>query len=91
MVKDVVEDKKGNDTQFCGTHNKGSPYGTIEQNIEQKKEKIQLWLQEINGIHRYIDGKNNIYCTHDILNNVDTPKIIGKYSVQNDIYSIILE
>ena len=29
--------------------------------------------------------------THDILNNVDTPKIIGKYSIQNDIYSIILK
>ena len=82
--------QKDDQTNFCGTHIKGSPYGTITETTVKKKEKIQLWLQEINGIHRYIDDKGNIYCTNDILTNIECPKIIGKYSITNNIYNIIL-
>ena len=74
--------QKHQDTQFCGTHIKGSPYGNIEQQTnEVVKEKVQLWLQEINGISRYIDDSNNVYCTQDILSNIEHPRIIGKYNI----------
>ena len=81
--------QKHSDTQYCGTHIKGSPYGNIEQKTtEPKKEKIQIWLQEINGISRYIDDSNNVYCTQDILSKssstVTSPRIIGKYEVDDD-------
>lgn len=82
--------QKNNDTNFCGTHIKGSPYGTINQNLTKKKEKVELFLQEINGIHRYIDNDGNIYCTNDIMNNNDTPKIIGTYTILDNNYIINL-
>ena len=84
--------QKHDNTCFCGTHMKGSPYGTIEQQpVEQTTEKIQLWLQDINGISRYIDNNGNIYCTEDIMNSTSNPRTIGKYNKNdNNEYSIIL-
>ena len=64
---------------------KGANYGTTQQNTSNvKKETIQLWLQEINGISRYIDKNNNIYCMEDILNSVKEPRIIGQYGKRED-------
>lgn len=78
--------KQKNDlVSFCGTHLKGANYGTTQQNTSNvKKETIQLWLQEINGISRYIDKNNNIYCMEDILNSVKEPRIIGQYGKRED-------
>ena len=77
--------QKNDGTQFCGTHIKGAPHGTFTSNQElNKKRQINLWLQEINGIARYIDEANNIYSTPDIINKVNPPKIIGKYGIKSD-------
>ena len=78
--------KQKNDlVSFCGTHLKGANYGTTQQKEEKTKvEKIQLWLQEINGIMRYIDDSYNVYCMEDILNQVEEPRIIGTYSLRED-------
>ena len=77
--------QKHEDTQFCGTHIKGAPHGTFKSNQEvNKKKQINLWLQEINGIARYIDDNNNIYSTQDIIDKVNPPKIIGKYGIKPD-------
>ncbi len=76
--------QKNNETCFCGTHMKGSPYGTIEKdNLAPKKKKIQLWLEEINGISRYIDNEFNVYSSEDIVNANPSPRIIGKYGFDN--------
>lgn len=76
--------KEGED--FCGTHNKGTPYGVIQSdildlNILKKKE---IWVEEIKGIHYFIDDANNIYLHEDIVNNKKNPMIIGKYSINDD-------
>lgn len=77
--------QKHEDTEFCGTHMKGAPYGTIQQdNITPKKTKVQLWLEEINGISRYIDNNYNIYSSEDIKNNEATPRVIAKYGVHEE-------
>ena len=77
--------QKHDGTSFCGTHLKGANYGTIQQShIPEKHEKIQLWLQEINGISRYIDKNNNIYCTEDILNTIPNPRIIARYGIHDN-------
>ncbi len=77
--------QKGPNCLFCGTHMKGANYGTIQQsNIPHKQEKVQLWLQDINGISRYIDKNNNIYCTEDIINSCPNPRIISKYGINDD-------
>lgn len=84
--------QKHENTNFCGTHMKGSPYGTIQQKpVELTTEKLQLLLQDINGISRYIDNDGNIYCTEDIMNSSSNPRIIGKYILsENNEYSIVL-
>jgi len=77
--------QKGEGSQFCGTHIKGAPHGTFESNQQTcKKKQVNLWLQEINGISRYIDDSKNIYSTQDIINKVNPPKIIGKYGIKHD-------
>mgnify|MGYP005651782637 CR=1 FL=1 len=77
--------QKNENSCFCGTHLKGANYGTIQQTSDvQKQEKVQLWLQEINGISRYIDKNNNIYCMQDILNSYPKPRIIGKYMMNEN-------
>ena len=61
--------QKKDDSNFCGTHDKNRPHGVINDiNTEQALNKI-VWIQEINGIHYYIDDFNNIYKTEDILEN----------------------
>uniref|UniRef100_A0A6C0KN95 Uncharacterized protein n=1 Tax=viral metagenome TaxID=1070528 RepID=A0A6C0KN95_9ZZZZ len=83
--------QKTSGVMFCGTHMKGAHYGTTDQVQSNKQtETIQLWLQDINGISRYIDKNNNIYCMEDILNSVETPRIIGQYGIrENNTYFMI--
>lgn len=81
--------KKNND--FCGTHFKGTPYGTTTTTTCVKKETIKVWLQEINGISKYIDKDNNVYSTTDITNMINSPRIIGKCEMNqnNNLYYMI--
>ena len=70
---------------YCGTHIKGLPHGHVDvsENKEQKKT-IKVWQEEINGISYYIDNNNNVYDTYDIIESVETPKIISKYKTMFD-------
>lgn len=65
---------------YCGTHLKGISNGSVEETNIVQKEKIQIWIQEINGIIRHIDDKGNIYKTDDIIDRVDSPRIIATYT-----------
>ena len=82
--------KKREGYDYCGTHDKNRPHGIIEniENNVSEIKKIEVWIQEINGIMYYIDNNYNIYKTEDILSNIHNPKIIAKYSVINDNYVI---
>jgi hypothetical protein len=91
--------KKEGDT-YCGTHMKGTPHGVIteeEKKEEQKDEhgiylttkKVDVWVQEIKGIHYYIDQENNVYHPDDILSNKQYPRKIGKWTFnETDGYHI---
>lgn len=70
--------KKKEGEEFCGTHLKGKPYGVIEDSPAVEKIKIAIWIEEIAGIHQYVDEQGNIYDTSDILQSVKPPRIIGK-------------
>jgi hypothetical protein len=70
--------KKKDKEEFCGTHLKGKPYGIIEQEQAVEKNKIAIWVEDIGGIHQYVDSDGNIYSTDDILQSVKLPRIIGK-------------
>jgi|TARA_B110000114_G_C15090077_1_gene398118 hypothetical protein len=72
--------------KYCGTHRKGTPNGIMNvTNIayDEKHKKIEVWYEEINGIYYYIDDSNNVYKNEDIMNNKESPDIIGQW-VKND-------
>lgn len=82
--------RKKKNNNFCGTHFKGTPYGTTNNDENAKKETVKLWLQEINGISKYIDKDFNVYSTSDIVNAVSTPRIVGKYGIKEDNHYYII-
>ena len=57
---------------------KGKPYGIIEETQAIEKNKIAIWVEDLGGIHQYVDESGNIYSTEDILQSVKQPRIIGK-------------
>ena len=70
--------KKKEKEEFCGTHLKGKPYGIVEESQAVEKTKIAIWVEELGGIHQYVDEAGNIYATEDILQSVKQPRVIGK-------------
>ena len=81
--------KRKGDSQFCGTHLKGIPNGSIQNALVQpKKESIEIWVEDIHGIQYYIDANNNIYSPEDILNNINSPRVIMKWKMENGFYAL---
>ena len=80
--------KEGYD--FCGTHEKGRPNGSVETIEYKEKEvkKIEVWVQEIKGINYYIDDSTNVYKHEDIIKNKRNPEVLTHYVVNDGIYSI---
>jgi hypothetical protein len=82
--------RKKDSHEFCGTHLKGTPRGVVDtQNqVKSTSHKVEVWVQDIQGIVYYIDKNNNVYETEDIVSNKVNPKIIAKYVEEMDKYSI---
>jgi hypothetical protein len=82
--------RRKEDSEYCGTHMKGTPHGIMDNSDEPKEntQKIEVWAQDIHGIVYYIDKFNNVYDTADIIKNQLNPKIIAKYVKVDDNYSI---
>jgi len=80
--------RKKDGCDFCGTHFKGSPYGTFEQENAVTMTKVEVWAQDICGILYYIDNEMNVYKTEDIVNNKPNPTVIAKYEKHGEMYSI---
>jgi len=76
--------------EYCGTHIKGTPHGVVDSQNETKvtTQKVEVWVQEIQGIVYYIDKNNNVYQAEDIMLNKTNPKIIAKYVKSGENYSI---
>jgi len=82
--------RRKDDCEYCGTHQKGTPHGICESGDAEKPsgQKIEVWVQDIQGIVYYIDKNNNAYQTEDIYTNKVNPKIIAKYVKNGENYSI---
>jgi hypothetical protein len=82
--------RKKDESEYCGTHLKGTPHGMFESEQEPKQQgqKIEVWAQEIQGIIYYVDKLFNVYQTEDIMYGKVNPKIIAKYVKNGDNYSI---
>ncbi len=74
--------------RFCGTHLKGLPYGKMEEYPVPQQERIEIQLEEICGIHQYIDQKGNIYSSEDIMNNVPNPRVVSRWKKIDGEYVI---
>jgi hypothetical protein len=76
--------------EYCGTHIKGVPHGIVEKDTQEQTitEKVEVWAQDISGIIYYIDNRNNVYQTEDIVANKTNPKVIAKYLKTGEVYTI---
>ena len=80
--------RKGEEV-FCGTHLKGRPHGVVsspERVVTTKR--VMVWAEDIEGIIYYIDKEQNVYDTTDIINNKKNPRVIAKYELNEEVYSI---
>ena len=76
--------KRKDDICYCGTHEKNRPHGEIEDDNNSEYKKIEVWVEEINGITYYIDKFKNVYKTQDILSNKPDPHIICRYTIDKE-------
>ena len=78
--------KKKLEFDFCGTHDTNRPHGIVTNDnvLHKDTKKVEVWLQDINGIIYYIDNNNNIYKTEDIMANITNPSVIAKYKIDVD-------
>lgn len=82
--------RRKDDSEYCGTHLKGTPHGIVDNLNEPKNttQKIEVQAQDIQGIIYYIDKNYNVYQAEDIISNKINPKIIAKYVKEGENYSI---
>tara|TARA_B100001093_G_C26854569_1_gene1026787 strand:+ start:2425 stop:2946 length:522 start_codon:yes stop_codon:yes gene_type:complete len=78
--------RKKDDSDFCGTHIKGRPYGKIECTLCETPlvKKIDIWVEDIKGINYYIDEHGNVYNHEDVLSNKKNPYVIANYERDRD-------
>jgi len=82
--------RKKDGCEYCGTHLKGTPHGIVDTQQEPANttQKIEVYVQDIQGIIYYIDKNNNVYQAEDVISNKMNPKIIAKYVKDGENYSI---
>tara|TARA_B110000027_G_C16043272_1_gene266441 strand:+ start:27 stop:464 length:438 start_codon:yes stop_codon:yes gene_type:complete len=71
--------RKKHDSDFCGTHIKGTPHGQTTDIVNSLK-KVNVYAEDIDGIIYYIDDIGNVYNSEDVYKQLDNPRIISKYS-----------
>lgn len=82
--------RKKDNENYCGTHIKGTPHGIYNKGSDDNNVKsISVWVENIQGIYHYIDNNNNIYSSEDIIKGIENPRIISKYMIENNVYSIL--
>ena len=76
--------RKKDSLDYCGTHIKGRPYGTVNNTDAVNYKNVTVHTREINGIIYYMDEVENIYNPTDILENKTNPRVIFKYNKNED-------
>ena len=80
--------RKKCDSNFCGTHIKGTPHGQTTDTVNNLR-KVNVFAEDIDGIIYYIDSQNNVYNSEDVFRQIDNPRIISKY-IRTDEDKILL-
>lgn len=79
--------QKRKDSEYCGTHYKNNPYGSIKPN-DSSNRTLNVFAVDIQGIIYYLDENNNVYRTEDILEEKMNPRIVAKATCENNVYHI---
>ena len=79
--------RRKKDSDFCGTHIKGTPNGSIQIDAagEYNLKSIEVSAREYNGIVYYVDQNNQVYKTEDVLVEKQNPNIIGHVIKRNGV------
>jgi len=79
--------RRKKDSDFCGTHIKGTPNGCIQLDAagECNLKSIEVSAREYNGIVYYVDQNNKVYKTEDVLAEKHNPAIIGNIIKRNGV------
>ena len=87
--------KRRADCEFCGTHYKSTPPGSVSENTEvpieelnEKQRQIEVVAEDIGGIVYYLDAFGNVYNTEDVIRGKDNPQIVARYSKTEGKYQI---
>lgn len=82
--------RRRGDCEFCGTHYKGTPHGSISEDSSQitQNHRLEVVVEDICGIVYYIDKYGNVYNTEDVLKGNENPRIIAKYAKIGEKYTI---
>lgn len=87
--------KRRADCEFCGTHYKSTPHGSVSENTEfpieelnTKQRQIEVVAEDIGGIVYYLDAFGNVYNTEDVVRGKDNPQIVARYTKKEGKYQI---
>jgi len=71
---------------YCGTHEKGTPHGIVETDESNAlaTHKVNIWAQDIRGIHYYLDKSNNVYDPSQVIRGDVNPAVIARWSKDSD-------
>lgn len=83
--------KRRDGHNVCGTHLKGTPHGMINSEIEENTtKKRDVYTLDIGGIIYYVDNEKNVYSSTEIMNGKSNPTKIGKYIVNSNGQTILV-
>lgn len=82
--------RKKCEDQYCGTHIKGTPHGTVsaDSDAPPTTKNVDVWTEDIKGINYFIDAEKNVYKAEDIMENKQNPNVIGKWEKVDGLYTI---
>ena len=86
--------EEGSVTESTNTNVGSNKVNIVANNVVSmnKTKKVEIWLEDINGIMHYIDNNFNVYDNEDIKRGAANPKVIYKYEKDyvngKEIYAI---
>jgi len=81
---------KQQDNKYCGTHVLHTPADNLSHDqTTQATKKIEIWLENINGIYYYVDASHNGYTYENIQNGINTPTFKWGFDEDGNICKVI--
>ena len=57
---------------------RGIPHGLfVASEGARRSAKIEIWLEDLDGINYYVDGKGNVYRPEDVIQSRPNPRVVG--------------